>query len=159
VYTNGIKDDAPFNDVLRFKTKLISYDGNGSWIEPTLKSLVACLDSDTPPKCSESCAYCQFISKRMSSPESISTTATKVGKRMPKVALNTANKNAESDFAINFLESATDQRIPIDDLVINVIKANARRATLPNKKRVLEVIYGLQKSGMVKLENGVAMLI
>jgi hypothetical protein len=159
VYTNGIKDDAPFNDVLRFKTKLISYDGNGSWIEPTLKSLVACLDSDTPPKCSEGCAYCQFISKRMSSPESISTPATKVGKRMPKVALNTANKNAESDFAINFLESATDKRMPIDDLVINVIKANARRATLPNKKRVLEVIYGLQKSGMVKLENGVAMLL
>jgi hypothetical protein len=78
---------------------------------------------------------------------------------MPKVAIQTANKNAEADFAINFLEAAIDKRMPIDDLVTHIIKANGRRATLPNKKRVLEVIYQLQTEKVLKLENGIATLI
>jgi hypothetical protein len=49
--------------------------------------------------------------------------------------------------------------LSIDDLVAQVIKANGRRAILANKKRVLEVVYGLQQSGVLKLENGVAILI
>jgi hypothetical protein len=161
VYTNGIKDESPFNDVLRFRTKLLSYDGNGSWIEPTLKSLIGCLNSDTPPHSSDNCAYCQFISKRDSTKGSITVIPkpTKVDPRIPKAAVKNANQHAESDFAIELLESATDQRIPIDDLVLQVIKKNGRRATLPNKKRVLEVIYRLQQAKVLKLENGVAVLI
>jgi hypothetical protein len=161
VYTNGIKDDSPFNDVLRFRTKLLSYDGNGSWIEPTLKSLMNCLNSDTPPHSSENCAYCKFIINRDATKGSISALPkpTKVDHRIPKVAVKNATQYAESDFAIELLESATDRRIPIDDLVLQVIKKNGRRATLPNKKRVLEVIYRLQQTKVLKLENGVAVLI
>ncbi len=75
------------------------------------------------------------------------------------MAVKNATQYAESDFAIELLESATDRRIPIDDLVLQVIKKNGRRATLPNKKRVLEVIYRLQQTKVLKLENGVAVLI
>lgn len=161
VYTNGIKDDSPFNDVLRFRTKLLSYDGNGSWIEPTLKSLTACLNSDIPPKSHDNCAYCQFIGKRAPKRESMAldTKPIKVDHRIPKAAVKTANQLAESDFAIELLEATPDKRLAIDDLVIQVIKKNGRRVTLPNKKRVLEVIYNLQKSNLIKLENGIANLI
>jgi hypothetical protein len=161
VYTNGIKDDSPFNDVLRFRTKLLSYDGNGSWIEPTLKSLIACLNSDTPPKSHDNCAYCQFIGKRVPKRESMAldTKPIKVDHRIPKAAVKTANQHAESDFAIELLEATSDKRLAIDDLVVQVIKKNGRRVTLPNKKRVLEVIYNLQKSNLIKLENGIANLI
>lgn len=159
VYTNGIKDNSPFNDTLRFKTKLLSYEGNGSWIEPTLTSLINCLNSETPPQCNENCAYCQFIAKRISTKNYLDPVPVKVGKRMPKVAIQTANKNAEADLAIDFLESAIDKRMPIDDLVTHVIKTNGRRATLTNKKRVLEVIYALQKENVLKLENGIAILV
>jgi len=159
VYTNGIKDESPFNDVLRFRTKLLSYEGNGSWIEPTLRSLIDCLHSDTPPKSHEGCAYCQFIGKRLGSKEFITPAPVKIDKRISRTAVKSANKDAEIDFAINFLESATDKRMPIDDLVAKVIKANGRRATLPNKKRVLELIYQLQTDKVLKLENGVAILV
>ncbi len=161
VYTNGIKDDAPFNDVLRFRTKLLSYDGNGSWIEPTLKSLIACLNSDTPPECKEACAYCQFIRKRSPTNSSVGfePRPIKADHRIPKAALRVTNKLAEGDLAVQLLESTGDRRLSIDDLVAQVIKANGRRAILANKKRVLEVVYGLQQSGVLKLENGVAILL
>jgi hypothetical protein len=68
------------------------------------------------------------------------------------------NKLAEGDLAVQLLESTGDRRLSIDDLVAQVIKANGRRAIMANKKRVLEVIYGLQQSGVLKLENGVAIL-
>ena len=161
VYTNGIKDDAPFNDVLRFRTKLLSYDGDSSWIEPTLISLTACLNSDTPPKSHHKCAYCQFIGKRAPKRKSIAldTKPIEVDHRIPKAEVRTANQYAESDFAIELLEATSDKQLAIDDLVIQVIKKNGRRVTLPNKKRVLEVIYNLQKSNLIKLENGIANLI
>jgi hypothetical protein len=161
VYTNGIKDDAPFNDVLRFRTKMISYEGNGSWIEPTLTKLIACLASDVPPESSSHCVYCQFIGKRNASKSTVAfkPAPIKIDNRMPKSAIRIVNKNAESDFAIELLEELPDRRLPIDELVTRIIKKNGKRVTLPNKKRVLEVIYQLQKSNAIKLENGIANLI
>jgi uncharacterized protein YneR len=158
VYTNGIKDDAPFNDVLRFRTKLLSYDGDGSWIEPTLKSLIACLNSDTPPQCKEACAYCQFIGKRLPTSEYIPHAAVKIAERPSRATNSSPLRESEINLAINFLESTTDKRMPIGDLVTHVIKANGRRVTLANKKGVLEVVFGLQQSGVLRLENGVAIL-
>ena len=161
VYTNGIKDDSPFNDILRFKTKMISYEGDSSWIEPTLTKLLDCVASDKPPESNSHCAYCQFIGKRVASKSSIGFTPSpiKIDKRMPKAAISTANKNAESDFAIELLEELPDGRLPIDELVTRIIKRNGKRATLPIKKRVLEALYQLQQSKVLKLENGIAVLL
>ncbi len=64
VYTNGIKDAQPFDDLLKFRTKLIPYQGNASWIEPTLDKLIACIESSESPPPSEDCEYCNYAIKR-----------------------------------------------------------------------------------------------
>lgn len=63
VYTNAIKDDAPFNDVLRFTTKLIPYDGDDSWVEPVLESISACLSQSSAPVRGNDCEYCEYVEK------------------------------------------------------------------------------------------------
>lgn len=159
VYTNGIKDDSPFNDILRFRTKLLSYEGNGSWIEPTLSSLVECIESSSAPHHSDTCEYCSYLHKRNSfDPTTQKSITTAVKERVPKLATRAANIDAESDFALEILGLATDRRLPIDQLVTDVLHRNARKATIANKKRVLGVIYSLQEAGHIKLENGIAVL-
>ncbi len=69
VYANGMKGDSVFNDHLEFKTKLISYDGNDSWIEPTLDKLIDCLSSHDSPEASADCAYCNYVNKRIEANE------------------------------------------------------------------------------------------
>ncbi len=64
VYTNGIKDAQPFDDLLKFRTKLIPYQGNASWIEPTLDRLISCIQSSESPSPSEECEYCNYAIKR-----------------------------------------------------------------------------------------------
>src|SRR5579864_7613297 len=50
VYTNARIDLDGFGDRLEFKTKLIPYTGDDSWVEPTLKRIKTCLDdSEMPP--------------------------------------------------------------------------------------------------------------
>ena len=63
VYANGIKDDGPFDDVLRFRTKIIAYDGNDHWVEPTLNAATACLARDDPPGPDPNCVYCDYAEK------------------------------------------------------------------------------------------------
>jgi len=43
VYANGIRDGGAFDDVLRSRTKLILYDRDDSWVEPTLRDVAHCL--------------------------------------------------------------------------------------------------------------------
>ena len=43
VYANGIRDGGAFDDVLRFRTRVIPYDGNDAWIEPALRGVADCL--------------------------------------------------------------------------------------------------------------------
>lgn len=64
VYTNGIKDSEPFDDLLKFKTKLISYQGNSSWVEPTLDKLIECIHSTEAPAPNYDCEYCNYVIKR-----------------------------------------------------------------------------------------------
>jgi len=161
VYANGIKGDGSFDDQLAFKTKLISYDGDASWIEPTLDSLIECLASESPPPESADCSYCQYVAKRrISDTQNVpdhQPIAVKV--RIPTKGIRTANKDAERDFALEILETYPDHRIQVDDLVAQVIKKNGGRITMPNKKRVLEVIYALQESGKIRLQNGMAIMV
>lgn len=64
VYANGIKGDGTFDDQLDFKTKLIPYDGDAAWIEPTLDRLLECLDHETAPSKDSECKYCDYVHKR-----------------------------------------------------------------------------------------------
>ena len=161
VYANGIKGDEFFNDQLGFKTKLISYNGNASWIEPTLDSLVECLASESPPTASKDCPYCQYVVKRrFSDTQNVpdyQTVAVKV--RLPIKAVRKANKDANGNHVLEILETSLDHRCQMDDLVTKVIKKNGGRITIPNKKKVLEAIYALQEIGKIRLQNGMAVLI
>lgn len=48
VYTNGRLDLDAFNDRIEFRTKLISYEGSDSWVEPTLLSMKKVMDGPMP---------------------------------------------------------------------------------------------------------------
>lgn len=69
VYTNARIDMADFADKLEFRTKLIPYSGNDSWIEPTLSEMKQCLDSDDMPAVGVAamggpCEFCGYAHER-----------------------------------------------------------------------------------------------
>lgn len=69
VYTNGRLDSEGFNNRLEFKTKLIPYTGNPSWVEPALQKMKACMDSDEMPPVGDHimggpCEFCTYARAR-----------------------------------------------------------------------------------------------
>lgn len=60
VYANGKSGADAFNGKLEFNVKIISYDGDDSWIEPTVIKLAECLRSAAIPDRSEACEYCLY---------------------------------------------------------------------------------------------------
>jgi hypothetical protein len=63
VYANGIRDGEAFDDVLRFRTKLIPYDGNDGWVEPTLRDVANCLALAHAPKADPKCTFCDYVAR------------------------------------------------------------------------------------------------
>jgi hypothetical protein len=68
VYTNGRVDLDGFNNRVEFRTKVIPYKGDDSWVEPTLMKMKACMDGNMP-EVGESamggpCEYCTYARKR-----------------------------------------------------------------------------------------------
>lgn len=68
VYANGRLDLDGFFDKVEFRTKIIEYIGDDSWIEPTLKKMKKCLEGDMPPVgkavMGGECDYCAYAKKR-----------------------------------------------------------------------------------------------
>ena len=69
VYANGRLDLDAFNDRVEFRTKVIPYTGDDSWIEPTLLKMKACMDHDTMPQMGDSimggpCEFCSYARQR-----------------------------------------------------------------------------------------------
>lgn len=69
VYTNGRLDLDGFNNLLEFRTKLIAYEGNDEWVEPTLKDMKRCLDGELKPRVGKaamggSCDFCGYARSR-----------------------------------------------------------------------------------------------
>jgi len=60
VYCNGITDKEAFDGKLEFDIKLLPYKGDPSWIEQALLDIKACLESETMPKPSFNCPYCNY---------------------------------------------------------------------------------------------------
>lgn len=68
VYANADKDRKAFDGVLEFEVTLVPHRGNDSWIEPTLKKIKTCLESDDLPKNADDCDYCTYremVGKKM----------------------------------------------------------------------------------------------
>ena len=61
VYCNGIVFDNHFNGQLSFDIKMIPYQGDDGWIEPTLDNIKTCLDSEITPSANANCKYCKYI--------------------------------------------------------------------------------------------------
>lgn len=60
VYCNASKDEVAFDKVLKFDVTLVPHVGDTSWIDPTLRAIKSCLDSDEIPAPSEGCDYCRY---------------------------------------------------------------------------------------------------
>jgi hypothetical protein len=60
VYANGRRDLSGFGERLEFRVKLIPYDGNDAWVEPTLAQIRSTLDSAEPPAPGDGCKFCAF---------------------------------------------------------------------------------------------------
>lgn len=68
VYANGRLDLDGFFDKVEFRTKIIPYTGDDSWVEPALGKIKECLDGDMPPVgkavMGGTCEYCEYAKKR-----------------------------------------------------------------------------------------------
>jgi len=69
VYTNGRMDLDGFNDRIEFRTKVIPYTGDDAWIEPTIKKMKKCMESDVLPGMGTSimggpCEFCAYARAR-----------------------------------------------------------------------------------------------
>jgi hypothetical protein len=61
VYANGIKDYGKiFDGKLEFKTSILSYKGDDSWVEPTILDIKNCLNGDVIPDHKTDCKYCCY---------------------------------------------------------------------------------------------------
>jgi len=61
VYCNGMKSEPRFDSTLRFKIKLIPYDGDTAWVEPKLIEARRCLEADGPPVPESDCEWCAYV--------------------------------------------------------------------------------------------------
>jgi CRISPR/Cas system-associated exonuclease Cas4 (RecB family) len=64
VYCNGRLDMEGFNSRVEFTIKVIPYEADDSWVEPTLFKLKECLESETMPPKTPTCEYCEYAEKR-----------------------------------------------------------------------------------------------
>lgn len=60
VYANASKNRPTFDGTLEFELSIIPYQGNDSWVEPTVIQIKRCLDSDEIPDPGEECEYCAY---------------------------------------------------------------------------------------------------
>ncbi len=68
VYTNGRMDLDGFYDKVEFRTKVIPYNGDDSWVEPTLKKMKKCMEGDMPlvgkSAMGGECEFCAYARER-----------------------------------------------------------------------------------------------
>jgi CRISPR/Cas system-associated exonuclease Cas4 (RecB family) len=68
VYTNGRIDLDGFHNRVEFRTKVIPYTGNDSWVEPTILQMKACMEGDMPAvglaAMGGDCEFCSYARSR-----------------------------------------------------------------------------------------------
>ena len=60
VYCNGDADKEAFDGKLEFDVKIIPYEGQTHWIEPTLHKIKDCLMSEEFPASGDDCDFCKY---------------------------------------------------------------------------------------------------
>jgi CRISPR/Cas system-associated exonuclease Cas4 (RecB family) len=99
VYTNARVDVDVFGDQLSFKTKLIPYVGDDSWVEPTLTKMKTSMDEDMPPVGEAAmggpCDFCTYARQRTE----LTLQALRAQRQVGSVRLNpTDQTNAPATF-------------------------------------------------------------
>ncbi|MBI5906891.1 PD-(D/E)XK nuclease family protein [Candidatus Saccharibacteria bacterium] len=64
VYANGIAKGEGFFNKVEFRTNVFPYKGSDKWVEPTLRKIKDCLESDDMPKEAADCEYCAYARSR-----------------------------------------------------------------------------------------------
>lgn len=68
VYTNGRMDLDGFNDRVEFRTKVIPYAGDASWVDETLQKMKDCMEGDMPQigtaAMGGECDFCAYARER-----------------------------------------------------------------------------------------------
>jgi hypothetical protein len=64
-YATGDNTLPSFGATLHFRTHLIAYECDFSWIEPTLDALIACYNGEEIPEPSEKCAHCKYVASNI----------------------------------------------------------------------------------------------
>jgi len=72
VYCNGRTDLEKFDGKLEFDTTVIAHKDNDRWVEPLIKDIHTCLNSDNVPEKDGDCDYCAY---REASQEALEKTA------------------------------------------------------------------------------------
>ncbi len=60
VYVNGKKDAKAFDSKLEFDVKILPFDGETAWVEPTIHKIKECLESPDMPEAKETCEFCKY---------------------------------------------------------------------------------------------------
>lgn len=60
VYCNGRTDTEAFDGKLEFDVDIIPYEGNDDWVEKAIVDAHKCLKSESIPKASKECDYCNY---------------------------------------------------------------------------------------------------
>lgn len=60
VYCNGQTDKEAFDAKLEFALTLLPYQGDYSWLEPTLQNIADCLHQEVIPEPAKNCFYCTY---------------------------------------------------------------------------------------------------
>ena len=60
VYCNGNTDKDAFDGKLKLDIKIIPYEGDTSWVEPTILDAIKYLKSDKPPNPDPDCDFCRY---------------------------------------------------------------------------------------------------
>ena len=85
VYCNGRLDASGFDNKVEFRIKVIPYTGDDSWVEPTLKDIKECLESETIPPVGPGCEYCRYARQRTElTIDAIRTRVTSTGSKAKK---------------------------------------------------------------------------
>lgn len=64
IFANADDKNDLFDNKLQFELSLVQFEGDTSWIEPTLFDIKKTLDSNDLPKSSEDCDNCNYFTKR-----------------------------------------------------------------------------------------------
>lgn len=65
VYATGRPDEPMFDETINFDMNIIPYQGDDSWVEPTLHNIKDTLDSPHIPHADPNCDHCKYVQARM----------------------------------------------------------------------------------------------